>query len=274
MPQGVEPALVYKKEIPMRMVNLLLILSLLTASAEAGVVLQMSSRDTTSGKTTPHEVYYAQDGMMRIDMLDARGNVTTLDLVRDGVIWDVDTQQRTYTRIDQAAAKAFFASQQGQFGALLANLPPEKRALMQARMAQMQQPNQVKFTDTGRSEKSGQYSCRLWQEQHDGHPYAEYCVVPTSSLPGGGELASSMHTAIATTNQLIAEIPQLAASAEHLTRLDKLNGFPVVQRFVSASGKTEREDVLTSAETRALPADKFAIPQGFTEKPLGRAQRD
>jgi hypothetical protein len=190
------------------------------------------------------------------------------------VIWEVDTQQRTYTRIDQATAKTFFGAQHGKLDAMLASLPPEKRALMQARVAQMQQPHQDTFTDTGRTETSGWYSCRMWQELHAGHPYAEYCVVAASSLPGGAELAASMHTAIATTNQLIAGIPQLARSAEHLTRLDKLNGFPVLQRFLSPSGKVEHEDVLTSAEKRAQPADKFAIPQGFTEKPLGKSASD
>lgn len=258
----------------MSRLNGLLLLALVATTARAGAVLQVSSRDLSSGKTTPHEVYYAQDGMMRIDMLDSGGNVARIDLVRDGVIWEVQTQQRTYTRIDQATAKTFFGGQQGKLDAMLASLPPEKRALMQARMAQMQQPHQDTFTDSGRTETSGQYSCHMWQEQHAGHPYAEYCVVSASSLPAGAELATSMHTALATANQLVAGIPQLARSAEHLTRLDKLNGFPVLQRFVSPSGKVEREDVLTSAEKRALPADKFAIPQGFTEKPLGKSQSD
>jgi len=258
----------------MRTVNLLLILPLIAATAEAGVVLQVSSHELTSGKTTPHEVYYAQAGMMRIDMLDDGGNVSRTDLVRDGMIWEVDPRQRTYTRIDQATVKSFFGGQQSQMDAMLANLPPEKRALMQAQIAKMQQPNQDAFTDTGRSETSGQYSCRMWQEQHAGRPYAEYCVVPAASLPGGAELASSMHAALATTTQLLSGVPQLARSAERLTRLDKLNGFPVRQRFLSAAGKTERENVLTSAESHALPADKFAIPQGFTEKPLGKPHND
>jgi hypothetical protein len=32
--------------------------------------------------------------------------------------------------------------------------------------------------------------------------------------------------------------------------------------------------VLTSAQAQSLPADKFAIPQGFTEKPLGAHESD
>jgi hypothetical protein len=259
----------------MRTLNMLLILSLLATTARAGVVLQMSSRHLPAGKAAPHEVYYAQDGMMRIDQLDARGSVTKVDLVRDGVIWEVDPQERTYTRIDQATVKSFFGAQSGRFDAALAKLPPEQRALMQARLAQMQKPSEEgSFTDTGRSDQVGQYSCRVWQEQRATHPYADYCVVPSASLPGGAELAVAMKKALQTTDQLVSGVPVLARMAEHLTRLEKLNGFPVRQRFISPSGHPESEEVLVSAEARALPADKFAIPQGFTEQPLGGARND
>ena len=259
----------------MSKLNGLLLLTLVATTARAGVVLQVSSRDLPAGKAAPHEVYYAQDGMMRIDQLDASGSVTQVDLVRDGVIWEIDPQERTYTRIDQATVKSFFGAQSGRFDAMLDRLPPEKRALMQARLAQMQKPSEEgSFTDTGRSDQVGQYSCRVWQEQRATLPHADYCVVSSSSLPGGAELTVSMKKALETTDQLVSGVPMLARMAEHLTRLEKLNGFPVRQRFISPSGQPEREDVLVSAEARALPADKFAIPQGFTEKPLGRARND
>lgn len=258
----------------MRMDKLPLVLCLLTATAQAGVVLHVGSRDLPSGKAAPHELYYAQNGMMRVDTLGERNKVTQVYIVRDGVIWDIDPQQRTYSRIDQAALKAFIGDRQSQMDAMIANLPPAQRAMMQERVAKMHDPHQAKFTDTGRSEQSGPYSCRVWQEQHDARPYAEYCVVPATSLPGGSELATSMHTAIETANRLVSGIPQLAMGAEHLTRLDKLHGFPVTQRFLSSSGQAEREDVLTSVETIDLPADKFAIPQGFTEKTMGEREND
>ena len=51
---------------------------------------------------------------------------------------------------------------------MLANLPPDKRAVMEARMAQMRQKaahTEFTFSDAGRGDHAGQYSCRVWQEQ-------------------------------------------------------------------------------------------------------------
>jgi hypothetical protein len=253
----------------MRGFNVMLLASLVSLNAEAGSVLKVDSKDA-SGKTVPKQTYYAQDGMMRIDSLDAQGSVLRSTVVRDGVIWEIDPKERTFTRVDAASLKQAFGGESSQMEAMIARLPPEKRALMESRMAQMKQKaanTEYTFSDTGRSDHSGQYSCRVWQEQRNAQPFAEYCVVPASSLPAGGELETAMKTAIATTTQLIASVPQIAKQAEHLTLLGKLNGFPVSSRV----GHGE-EHVLTSAQAQSLPADKFAIPQGYTEKKLGERE--
>ncbi len=255
----------------MRAIHVMLLSLLVSTAVEAGAVLKVDSKDA-SGKSVPNEVYYAQDGMMRIDNLDAGGSLTRFTLIRDGAIWEIDPRKRTYTRVDAASLKQLMGGQDAQLEAMIAQLPPEKRAVMEARMAQMKQKaatTEYTFSDTGRSDRTGQYSCRVWQEQRNGKEFAEYCVVPASSLPGGGELETAMRKAIATTTQLVAGVPQMAKQAEHITRLGKLGGFPVSSRM----GHGE-EHVLTSAQAQSLPADKFAIPQGFTEKPLGEREGD
>jgi hypothetical protein len=162
-------------------------------------------------------------------------------------------------------------AQTSQLQAMMANLPPDRRAMMEARLAQMGKPRTDNtFTDTGRSDQSAQYSCHVWQEQRHGAAIAEYCVVAATSLPDGSDLATSMKKAFETTDKILAGVPMLAANAEHLTRLEKMNGFPVHWRSISPSGNTESEHVLTSAQAQNLPADTFAIPQGFTEIPLGQ----
>jgi hypothetical protein len=254
----------------MRTLRLILPLMLLASTAEAGAVLKVDSKDA-SGKTTPWEVYYAQDGMLRIDSLDSRGNVTRSEIVRDGVIWRVNPGPRTYTRIDADTVKTMFGAGQAKMDAMLANLPPEKRAVIEARMAQMKQGGaDFTFTDTGRGDQSGQYSCHVWQELRNGKPFMEFCVVAASSLPDGADLAASVKKALETVNQVLSGVPQLAKAAEHFTRMDKMGGFPVRQREISPSGATETEHVLTSAQAQSLPADKFAIPQGFTEAMPGK----
>jgi hypothetical protein len=250
----------------MRGFNVMLFASLVSLSAQAGSVLKVDAKDS-SGKTVPNEIFYAQDGMLRIDRVDASGNVTRYTLIRDGVIWEVDPRERTFTRVDSASLKQMMGGADAQMQAMLARLPPEKRAAMEARMAQMKQhaaSTDYTFNDTGRSDHSGQYSCRVWEEQRNSKPFAQYCVVPASSLPAGGELETAMKKAVATTNEILTGVPQMAKAAEHITLLGKMGGFPVSSRIGQ-----DTEHVLSSAQSQALPADKFAIPQGFTEKPLG-----
>jgi hypothetical protein len=43
----------------------------------------------------------------------------------------------------------------------------------------------------------------------------------------------------------------------------KMEGFPVLVRQIS--GSTPDETVVSRIERQTLPADKFQIPQGFTE---------
>ncbi|MBV9344240.1 MAG: hypothetical protein JOZ03_04535 [Gammaproteobacteria bacterium] len=251
---------------------LVLLFSIIIAPAAlAGAILKVDRKDS-AGKTVPHEVYYAQDGMLRIDSVDEHGTVGSFDVVRDGVIWRVDLRNRTFTRVDADTMKQMMGGNSSQLQAALANLPPERRAALQARLSQMQQhggASDYVFTDTGRSEQAGQYSCRVWTETHNGKPFAEYCVVATSSLPAGSELADAMKKAYATASQVLAGVPLAARQAERLTRMEKMNGFPARRRSLGSSGQAEDENVLESAQSQQLPADKFAIPKGFTEKPLG-----
>ena len=251
----------------MRGCNMMLLGLLVSLNAEAGSVLKVDSKDA-SGKSTPKEIYYAQDGMLRVDDLGADAAITRTTLVRDGAIWQVNPRERTFTRIDPASLKQMFAGNDSQMEAMLAQMPPEKRAMMEARLAQMQHKGAAtaySFSDTGRSDHEGQYPCRLWQEQRNGQPFAEYCVVAAASLPAGAELDTAIKKSAATVGQVVAAVPQLAAQAEHITRLGNMNGFPARSR-VGTEGEAH---VLSSAQAQALPADKFAIPQGFTEKPLG-----
>ena len=242
-------------------------------TARAGVELQVGKAGDAAGKSSPEEVYYAQDEMMRIDKLDDAGSVTQIELVRDGVVWEIDPRGKTYTRIDQSALKNFSSNANQRLQDTLSNLPPEKRALMQARVDQVQSQG-YSYTDAGRNDHAGQYACHIWNEEHGSRRIAEYCVVSTSSLPGGGELAASMKAALVTVETITSGMPLLEKNAEHFTRLEKMNGFPVRTRRLSTSGQPESEHVLTSAEAHPLPADKFAVPRDFTEKPLENPQSD
>jgi hypothetical protein len=254
----------------MRVLQLVLPLMVFAGTAQAGVVLKMDAKDS-SGKATPFEAYYAQDGMLRVDSLDASGNVQRSEIVRDGVIWRISPEKKTYTRIDQESIKAMFGGREQQMEAMLARLPPDKRAAMEARMEKMKQGNtDFAFTDTGKTDTVGKYSCHVWQETRTGKLFMEFCVIPADSLPDGADLAASMKKSLETVHQVLSGVPQLANAAEHFTRMEKMGGFPVRSRMLSPTGATESEHVLGSAQAQSLPADKFAVPPGYTQAMPGK----
>jgi len=253
----------------MRTVIALLALSLAAVAANAGVVIHMATKSLPDGKQSDHTVYYAQGGFLRIDSLDERGHVTSIDLIRDGVIWQMDVQKRTYEKFDKAHVQSQMQVRDEQLNAMLAKLPPEQRAVMEQRMKKLREPRMdVAWSDTGRNERSGSYSCRIWEEKHTGKLRGEYCVVATGNLPGGDELAASLNNAYAAAKDALSGNPLAAKVLQNYASFNAMSGFPVLHREIEG-GKPYEEDLMTSIERQSLPADKFAIPKGFTEKQAG-----
>jgi hypothetical protein len=261
----------------MRMPNTLTgLLILAGTTAQAGVVLEYTSRDLPSGQNASVERYYAQGGMMRIDRIDASGKVVGYHVVRDGGIYDINERTHTYTRIDPATMKGVAGAQNERLQAMLEQLPPEKRAQMQSRLAQLEGASSKvgpRYTDTGRSDRAGSYACRVWNEERStGQVQAEWCVAPASSVPGGEEFSTAIKKALETVTAISAQIPQAAQATERFARFGKMNGVPVRSRRLSAAGTPEHESLLSSARPQTLAADAFAVPAGYVENSFDRAQ--
>ena len=253
----------------MRTVIALLVLSLAAVAVNAGVVVHMASKNMGSGKQSDKTVYYAQGGFLRIDSLDERGHVTSIDLMRDGVIWQMDVEKRTYQKFDKAHVQSQMQVMDERLNAMLAQMPPEQRAVMEERMKKLKEPHMdVTWSDTGRNEKSGSYSCRVWEEKRAKKLSGEYCVVAPGSLPGGDELDASLKNAYAAAKEALSGNPLAARILQNYASFNAMAGFPVLHREIEG-GKPFQETLMTNIERQSLPADKFAIPKGFTEKQAG-----
>lgn len=254
--------------------TLLWTVTLLATTAQAGVVLEYTAKSQPSGKSDVVERYYAQDGMMRVESVDAAtGAVDRVHLLRDGAIYDLEPRTKTYRRMDPQTVKSLMGAQNERMQAMMAQLPPERRALMQQRLAQLQggggTASLPTYSDTGRSDHAGSYACRIWTEEQSGHETAEYCVAAVSSLPGGSEFAASMKNALDTVHAIGASV-QAARAAERIERIGKMNGVPIRSRRFSTSGAVEHESVLSAARSQSLSAEQFAVPAGYTEKPFAK----
>jgi hypothetical protein len=104
-----------------------------------------------------------------------------------------------------------------------------------------------------------------------GKPITEYCVVPKGSLVGGEELTAATHNASLIAGEVVSAAPQMARIISPIIKIyGKLDGFPVLTRPLSASEARE-ETIVTGIEKKALPADQFTIPKGFTEATFGKS---
>lgn len=245
-----------------------------TGAALAGVVVHIGKGDADS--RARQEVLYAQAGLLRVDEVDDKGQVREFMLIRDGAIWQVDTQKRTFTKIDKAAISAKHGEMEQEMQAAMASMPPEKRAMIEQRMkAMQQQTHDFELTDAGRSEHVGSYTCKVWQATRDGKPMTEYCVAPKGSLTGGEELVTATHKAAAIVNEVMSGAPAMAQRALSPTYklYAKMDGFPVSTKHVMG-GQSREESTVTSIEKKSLPADQFAIPKGYTEATMDRPDSD
>ncbi|WHZ18002.1 MAG: hypothetical protein OJF55_000151 [Rhodanobacteraceae bacterium] len=248
----------------------------LATAAQAGTVVHMGQRAQPDGKVEPRSVIYAQGGQFRMDTLDAHGNVRDFVLVRDGQIWQVDVGQRTFYHFDKAALAGQQQAMQARMQAALQQLPAAQRAAMEAHMntflEHVQHAN-LSFTDTGRTDKAGSWACEVWQLKRNGKPESDACIAPTGALTGGAELVQATRKAAATAADVLSSVPAARAAAARFAMFDTADGFPVRTRYLR-NGKPEDEEIVTSIATQSLPADKFAIPKGFTQTTMARAEAE
>jgi hypothetical protein len=250
---------------------MVLVLAGATAVAQGGTIVHMNRTDF-DGKTRPETVIYAQDGQFRMDTLDEDGHVSEFVLVRDGSIWQVNVPKRTFYQIDQSALAGQRSQVQEQMQAMLQRLPPDRRAAMQERMqAFMAHSAQttVDMTDTGKTDHVGSWSCEVWQEHRNGAVSSDACIASRGALAGGDELVDATHKAAATASSVLSAIPEARANAQQMALYGKADGFPVRTRQLDRNGRVDSSDTVASIERQSLPADRFAIPKGFTQTTLG-----
>lgn len=241
------------------------------AAAQAGTVVHMAWHSLPGGKLQPRTVIYAQNGAFRMDSLDDAGHVQDFTLVRDGNIWMVNVVKRTFVLFDKAALADRKAAMESHMQSELQRLPAAQRVRMEAVMqSMMQRAQQTSFTiaDAGHSDRVGAWSCETWQMTLNGKVVSDACVARGSAITGGRELVQAARKAATTAEQVFASQPLMRATAQRMAWYAKVDGFPVRTRSLNR-GKPDDEDVVSSIESKSLPADTFAIPKGFTQTNMG-----
>ncbi len=258
-------------------------------TAQAGVFMEWSDHDVSSGKMTPRHNLYAQGGMLRADSTDGH----TVVVFKDNSMFMLDSSKKTYQAIDKATMDQMankMSDAMSQMQAKMAAMPPEQRAKMEQMMQSMgtslpgaaaaAKSHVYDAQDAGTSGSAGGRSCHMWNATRDGKPTEQMCVVPESALPGTAEVMTAIRNAAAFNQQFLDAMQArggAAASlssgsggimAQHLNVMQKIGGVPVATRhYDSTTGALEStESVMTQWQQRTIDASQFEIPAGYTKK--------
>src|SRR5581483_11816976 len=100
--------------------------------------------------------------------------------------------------VDQMAAKLADARKQMQ--AAMANMPPERRAMMEKMMGQLggagaaaaDEGSKRSLKNTGRTETVANIKCTVWEATVGKDKVEELCAAAPGSVPGGDEMMKTL----------------------------------------------------------------------------------
>lgn len=248
-------------------------LLLLSASLQAGTVLEMLNRDLAD-KSESTAKTYAQGGKMRIE---SGGPQDTFVIFRDETIYTFNPEEKTYIAMDRATMQQLAAQLNPALKMLqeqMANMSPEQRAQAE-RMLGNKLPGSApepaeEIRKTSRTGKVAGYSCTYVEILREGVLQSEACVAPPKDLAGSKELYDAGMKVSALVKDMMASVdsPWLKQMTHsELENFQKLGGLPLLTR-VFDEGKPVDEATLKSLRTESLAATLFEIPAGYKKRDL------
>jgi len=234
--------------------------------ARAGVTLVMQRGANTQS------VLYVDGDKMRMENpgegTGQRATTVIVDAAGKRMLM-VDEAAKTYTEITEADMKRFGAqleARRAEMEERMKSMPPEQRKRIEDMMGgKTAKPRELKFERMGDKKTINGFSCEMYRVLEDAAPKEEDCVAPwnasllqRSDFEGLRKFAEDMAKSSGTMSA--------GGGRQMFEQFDKYPGFPVTRRPLEA-GHGEEEQ-LKSVKRGSIPAGKFAVPAGFSKKPL------
>lgn len=248
-------------------------------AAPAHALTLVSERTDAQGGAATNTVYLDADHLRIESTRAARGGEIMIYDAKAKRMLVLHPDRKTYaemTEADLARFKTQGAEMQKRMQAHLANLPPERRKMVEDMMAQNgvkpgQDPTQrptrnLKFTALGQKKTVNGFACEMYNVQ-DGDKLVERdCIAGwDKGLITKDDVSALMKFLESFTNAVGVPLPSVQAE------MNRYPGFPVVRTALGPDGKTLHEETLKSLKRDAPSADLFTIPAGYTkqERPFG-----
>lgn len=255
--------------------------------AAAGSVVTMESRDLTESPVEVSSISIFSEGdAMRMDTAGSMpGDATSVIFDSAAkVMTTIDHDNRQYVVMDEAAVQGIAGQMSDvmqQMQDALKDLPPEQRAMaeqmMKQRMGSMAQSapaaDRTQIEKTGETDNVNGYRCELYAVLESGRKVSEMCVTDWSNVEGGRDFQENVENMSAFFKGLRDAYEEsgfnLGSSGDAMSFLDDIDGFPA--RVREFEGETiVAETTLVSSESESLAAERFQVPDGYSEQSIGR----
>ncbi len=258
----------------MKRLQLALIALFLSPLANAGVALEMVTKDM-SGNEKERSQIYAQDGFLRLDS-DGGPFAADVSLIFDGNRFLViDHGEKSYIIMDKEMLTRMtnkMNEAMEQMKAELASLPPEQRAMAEQMMARQmpgmmgdsEPPPPPRVEATGEGEWGGR-DCTQYDVFENNIKTQEVCAAPLDQVEGSAEMMDTFQSMAGFVKELSESLPGPLGSSfnDHPGMVAELiGGFPI-HSVEFRMGKPDSEVTMESIREEQLASSKFEAPDGY-----------
>ncbi len=250
------------------------ILLLLPPLANAGVVMDMVTRDA-AGQETDRTRIYAQSKMIRMEQIveDESGPEGTMIFLGNEFIY-VDHKEESYIVMDEAMVddvSAQASDAMKQMEAELANMPPEQRAMveqmmkgrMQGMMGQQKAPSAGPRIEAKGNSKWQSHKCREYEVFQGSEKTQDICAADLDDVDGADDVIEAFRGMAAYMQEMTESMPMMSNDQVNPGKLmSEIDGFPV-HTIDYANGVATGDVSLDSVTEKDIEPDMFAAPEGY-----------
>lgn len=255
------------------------LLLLTSAIANAGVVMEMVTRNA-SGQETDRSKIYSQSKKIRMEQGGDTAPDGTMIFLGDEFLY-VDHEDKSYIVMDEAMldeVSSKMSEAMKEMEAQLASMPPEQRAMveqmmkgrMQGMMGQQDDaPPALKVESMGSGEWQS-HDCRRYAVFEGSEKTQEVCAAELDEVDGADEVIEGFRDMAAYMTKMTESLPMRSNDRPNPGELmDQIDGFPV-HTVDYDNGVVVSEMSMDSVVEQDLDEELFAAPEGYRRQdPFG-----